>query len=184
MWGDSITVPVVPNLQVLVPQRTVYDGSGIAQTSGQVVARATGNATTRPYIAVFWCGHNNFQLGGINQVVSDISSAVNQLASANGNRFIVVSMINEDTAAGIRGGSQYSVVLQINAQLQAAFPSNYLDMRSALVARYNPSIAQDVIDHNNDVVPSSLRYDEIHFRQDGSAYAAALIRDFIVAKGW
>jgi hypothetical protein len=149
-----------------------------------VVARALANTSTHSWITVIWCGHNNFQLGGIDHVVSDIASLVNQLAPQNGNRFVVVSMINEATAAGIKGGSQYQTVMQINSQLQAMFPNFYLDARSALVARYNPSIPQDVHDFNNHVVPSSLRYDEIHFRQEGSAYAASLIRDFIVGKGW
>jgi hypothetical protein len=184
VWGDSITVPVVPNLQVLVPSRTVFDGSGIAQTSAQVAGRALNNANTRSWIAVVWCGHNNFQLGGIGNVVSDIASVVNGLGPSNGNRFVICSMLNAATPEGIRGGSQYSVVLQINSQLQAAYPNNYLDLRSALVARYNPAIPQDVQDHNDDVVPSSLRYDEIHFRQEGSAFAASLIRDFVAAHGW
>jgi hypothetical protein len=184
VWGDSITVPVAANLSVIATGRTVFDGSGIGETSGQVAARALANANTRSWIAVIWCGHNNFQLGGVDQIVSDIASMVNQLAPSNGNRFVVVSLDNPDTPAGIRGGTQYVQEMQINAQLQAMWPNNYLDARSALVADYDPNNAQDVQDHNNDVVPSSLRYDEIHFRQAGSLFAATLIRDFIVGKGW
>lgn len=184
MWGDSITVPVAANLSVMASGRTVYDGSGIGELSSQVAARATANANTRSWIAVIWCGHNNIQLGSPGQVVPDIASMVSQLAPADGNRFVIVSLDNAATASGIRGGADYNTVMQINAQLQAAYPNNYLDLRSALVAHYNASIPQDVTDHNNDVVPSSLRYDEIHFRQEGSSYAAQLIRDFIVAKGW
>jgi hypothetical protein len=184
VWGDSITVPISPNLQVLVPSRTVYDGSGIGQDSGQVAARAVSNANTRSWIAVIWCGHNDIRLGTPDRVVPNISFIVNQLAALDGNRFIVVSLMNEGTAAGARGGSEYATVMQINAQLKALYPNNYLDMRAAVVARYNPALPQDVIDFNNDVPPTSLRYDEIHFRQEGSAFVAGQLRDFIVAKGW
>jgi hypothetical protein len=168
----------------MVSGRTVFDGSGIAEVSGQVAARANANMNTRSWIAVIWCGHNDIELGTPGQVVPNIASIVNTLAPADGNRFIVVSLDNAATARGIRGGADYNTVMQINAQLQAAYPNNYLDMRGALVAHYDPSNPQDVADHNNDVPPSSLRYDEIHLAQPGSAYAAQLIRDFIVAKGW
>ena len=184
VWGDSITVPVAANLQAQMSNRTVFDGSGIGETSGQVAARALSDAGRRSWITVIWCGHNNFQLGGVDRIVSDIASIVNGLAASNGNRFVVVSLDNPDTPTGIRGGSQYTQTLQINAQMQSMWPNNFLDARTALVAHYNPADPTDVQDHNNDVIPSSLRYDEIHFRQEGSSFAASLIRDFILSKGW
>jgi hypothetical protein len=184
VWGDSITVPVSPNLQVLVPSRSVYDGSGIAQDSGQVAARAVSNANTRSWISIIWCGHNNVRLGTPGRVVSDIQFMVSQLAPANGNRFVIVSLMNEAVAAGVRGGAVWNTVTQINSQLQALYPANYIDIRAAVVAHYNPALAQDVQDFNNDLPPTSLRYDEIHFRQEGSAFVAGLLRDFIAAKGW
>ena len=184
MWGDSITIPVAANLSVMVGSRTVFDGSGIGETSGQVAARALADTSRRTWIAVIWAGHNNIQLGSPGSVVPDITSMAKQLGASDGNRFVILSLNNAATASGIRGGADYNMVMQINAQLKAAFPNNYFDIRSALISHYNPASAQDVADFNNDVVPTSLRYDEIHLRQEGSSLAAQLIRDFIVAKGW
>jgi hypothetical protein len=36
----------------------------------------------------------------------------------------------------------------------------------------------------NDVLPSSLRYDEIHMRNEGSIIVAQRVSDVINAKGW
>ena len=57
-------------------------------------------------------------------------------------------------------------------------------MRDFLVNQYDRSNAQDVQDFQNDVVPSSLRFDEIHLNNQGSVLVATRIRDFIDAKGW
>lgn len=181
MWGDSITPPVAANLQFLMQERTVFDGSGIAETSTQVAARMIADTAKHNWVTVIWCGHNNISQPA--QVLADIASMVDALTAGN-RRFVVVSLDNEATPAGIKGGSEYPVVMGIDSQLAAAYPDNYLDARSALIRHYDPSNPQDVIDVQNDVVPSSLRYDEIHFRQEGSSFAAGLVRDFILAKGW
>jgi hypothetical protein len=177
-------VPIAPNVQVLVPNRTVYDGSGIAQTSGQVASRLVSNAATRTWVTVIWAGHNNFRLGTSSQVRGDIAFMVSTLQSFGNNHFVIMSLLNEDTPGWRKGEANYAAIMQLNADLAATYPNNYLDVRTPLVNSYNPAIAQDVIDHNNDVVPSSLRYDEAHLRQEGSAFVAAMIRDFIVARGW
>jgi hypothetical protein len=54
------------------------------------------------------------------------------------------------------------------------------------VSHYNPSNAQDVIDFQNDVPPSSLRFpnDPIHLNNDASVLVAQNITDFINAHGW
>jgi len=57
-------------------------------------------------------------------------------------------------------------------------------VRDFLVNQYDRSNAQDVQDFQNDVVPSSLRFDEIHLNNQGSVLVATRIRDFIDAKGW
>ena len=42
----------------------------------------------------------------------------------------------------------------------------------------------NVIDFQNDVMPSSLRHDEGHLNNDGSVLVARRIQEFINAKGW
>jgi hypothetical protein len=50
-------------------------------------------------------------------------------------------------------------------------------VRSILVAAYNPLIPQDVIDHSNDVPPSSLRFDALHLTTAGYAIVASSIKN-------
>jgi hypothetical protein len=107
-WGDSLTPAYALNLQLLVPDRTLFNGGVIGQTSTQIAAR----------------------------------------------------------------------------QLAARYPDNYIDMRAWLVSHYDPQNPQDVIDFGNDAVPSSLRYDEIHLRNEGSVLVAQRVKAFIEGKGW
>jgi hypothetical protein len=158
----------------------VYDGSQIAQDSTVVAAHMLADTGRRNWITVIWCGHNNDNNPA--QVKADIASMVNALGGNN--RFVVISLLNKALPTEIKGGAMYPVVLQLDADLQAAYPNNYLDMRSALIHLYNPLNAQDVQDFQNDVVPSSLRYDEIHLRQEGSSAAASILRNWLLAKGW
>ena len=57
-------------------------------------------------------------------------------------------------------------------------------IRTALVAAYNPINAQDVADHANDVTPSSLRSDKIHLNDAGYQFVAKKIDDFFKSKNW
>ena len=159
----------------------MFDGSGIAESSTQVAARAIADTARHHWVTVLWFGHNNITDPA--RIKADIASAIAALTPGN-THFVVVSLDNEATPRGIKGGADYPVVMQLNADLAAQYPGNFLDVRSALIRHYDPRNAQDVQDVANDVVPSSLRYDEIHFRQEGSSLAASLIRDFILAHGW
>lgn len=181
MWGDSITLPIAPNLAAVMPDRDVYDGSGIGDTSTQVAAREQADTTNRNRIQVYWCGHNNVMQP--DQIKQDIAAMISSLTPGN-NRFVIMSMINEASTLGIKGGPYYPVILQLNAYFAATYPGNYLEVRNPLVAMYDPTDPNEVQDHDNDVVPRHLRYDQIHFRQEASAWVAGRIRDFILAHGW
>jgi hypothetical protein len=179
VWGDSMTPPVVANLQFLMPDRVVFDGSQIAQTSTVVAQRMIADGAHRDWITVIWCGHNNDD--DPSQVKADIAAMVNSLGH---DHFVVVSLLNKAIPTEVKGGAMYPVVLQLDADLQAAYPNNYLDMRDTLIRMYNPADPQDVQSFNQDVVPASFRYDDIHFQQAGSLAAATVLRDWILAKGW
>lgn len=174
--------PLAAHLGVMMSGRSVYNGAGIGDSSFDVVARQQADgAVHHSWISVFWYGHNN--INDPARVKSDLAASVNALAPGN-NRFVIVSLINEDHARGIRGGPEHTIVVQLNSELAALYPANFIDVRVPLVQRYNPSDARDVIDFNNDVPPSSLRYDEIHLRDAGSSFVSGLVRDFIQGKGW
>lgn len=179
VWGDSMVPPLAANLQVLVPDRVVFDGAGIGENSTQVSARQLADTARHAWVSVFWMGHNNVLQP--EQTKADLAASI---ASLGHDRFVILSLINEDTPAGRKGGAEYNAVTQLNRDLAALYPNNFLDVRNPLVARYDPSLPQDVIDHANDVPPSSIRYDEIHLRNEGSVLVATLVRDFIVAHGW
>ncbi len=180
-WGDSLTPPFAANLQVLFPDRVVYDGGVASQTSTEVVARQVADTQRRTWVSVFWFGHNNDE--DPERVKADMATAVATLAAGN-NRFIVMSLLNEAVPSELKGTPRYQAILQLNSELAAAYPQNYIDIRGYLVSHYNPAIAQDVADFQNDVVPYSLRHDEGHLNNDGSVLVAQRVRDFINAKGW
>jgi lysophospholipase L1-like esterase len=74
--------------------------------------------------------------------------------------------------------------MRSNAQLAAAYPDNYIDIHRILVNAYNPNDPQDVADFNNDITPTSLRFDRIHLNTAGCDLVAAQIKQFLAAKGW
>jgi lysophospholipase L1-like esterase len=181
VWGDSEIPPIAANLQFLMPDRVVYDGGVDGETSTQVATRLIADTSRHSWITIWYAGGNNVTQP--QQTKADIANSIASLTPGN-NRFIILSQLNEATPLGIKGGANYPIVLQLNADLFARYPLNFLDIRTPLVAMYDPNNPQDVIDHNNDVIPSSIRFDEIHLRQPGSALIAAMVRDFIAARGW
>jgi Bacterial Ig-like domain (group 2) len=133
------------------------------------------------WINVFWYGRNNPTFPAI--VKADIAASVAFLSPGN-QRFIVISILNGSFGGESLGGAAYNGITQLNSELGTLYPQNYLDIRAYLVSQYNPAIPQDVIDFQNDVVPSSLRSDAIHLTTQGSLLVAQKIQEFIHAKGW
>jgi hypothetical protein len=180
-WGDSLTPAFALNLQVLVPDRSVLNGGFLGFTSTQIAANQLADTEHTHWINVFWYGHNN-QSDPVT-IKADIAASIAHLSPGN-RRFIVLGMLNEAKPEEIKGGALYPVILGLNADLAALYPDNYIDIRTWLVSHDDPSNPQDVIDFGNDVVPSSLRYDEIHLRNEGSVLVAQKVKAFIDAKGW
>ena len=133
------------------------------------------------WISVFWFGHNN--TSSPSQIKADIAACISAMTPGN-SRFVVMSLLNEAVPAQLKGTAEYQVRIQINNDLAAAYPQNYLDIRAWLVSQYDPSQPQDVTDHNNDVMPASLRHDEGHLNNNGSVLVARRVQDFINARGW
>jgi hypothetical protein len=180
-WGDSLTEFFALNLQLLVAGRVVFDGGYLGQTSTVIADHMTADTTMTTWISVFWYGHNNDHDPAT--IKADIARSIAHLAPGN-NRFIVLSMLNKAQPDELKGTPEYATLMQLNADLAAQYPDNYLDVRSWLIAHYDPNNWQDVIDVGNDTIPSSLRYDEIHLRNEGSVLVAQRVKQFIDAKGW
>lgn len=185
MWGDSLTPPVAANLQVLFyPNRIVFNGGVGGETSSQITTRmvADGSAHNN-WISVFWYGQNNES--DPTRIKADLATSISALAPGN-SRFLVLGVINEALPEESRGSAIYNLIVQLNSELAGLYPQNFIDIRPVLVTHYNPAIPQDVIDFQNDVPPSSLRFsnDSIHLNNDGSVLVAQQITNFLNARGW
>ncbi|UVC14714.1 hypothetical protein [Mesorhizobium onobrychidis] len=136
---------------------------------------------------VIWSGRNN---KGINNwsVVSDVQGMVDLLSTVD-KHYVVMSILNGDYADERAGQSEYINLMASNAELEAAFPGSYLDVRRYLIddgltdAAITPT-AQDLIDIADDTVPASLRADNIHLTTVGYELVADHVAAFMLAKGW
>lgn len=183
LWGDSLTPPVAANLQVLFyPNRAVFNGGVSSQTSTEILARLLADGGVHnSWVNVFWYGQNNQTDPA--RIKADLATSISALAPGN-SRFVVLSVLNEAIPAESRGGPIYATIVQLNNELAALYPQNYIDIRTLLVNQYNPANPQDLTDFQNDVSPSSLRFDVIHLNNDGSVFVAGKLRDYFDARGW
>jgi lysophospholipase L1-like esterase len=181
VWGDSLTWGYAPQLQQAMPNRDVFNGGVIGDTSTQAADRQVADTGHRDWVNVFWYGHNNQKDN--ERIKADIARSVATLAPGN-THFLVLSLVNQATAEEQRGGPDYPGILQLNADLAALYPQNYFDMRSWMVGQYDPNNQQDVIDFQNDVPPSSIRFDKIHLTLDGYVLVGKKVKELIEARGW
>lgn len=175
-WGDSLTSgtgagspngPPWPTVLQTSTNYGVFQGGVGGQTSTQIRARMQADTAKFSYSAIIWAGANN-----LNQQATVLADIAAMVASLGHNRYLVISEHwgGGDSTAQAQG-------LAINAQLAAIYGSHYLDTRTYLWSLYNPGIPQDVIDHANNDIPSSLRLvgDQIHLNTAGNAAVSALI---------
>jgi len=131
-------------------------------------------------IAIIWAGRNNYSAPAL--VLSDIAAMI---AAHPNDKFIVLSILNGDFPGETSGLTNWTTITQLNTSLKSAYPNNYIDIRATLVAQGAPGSAYaSAADFANDMVPSTLRGDQIHLNQAGNGLVAAAIKTFIVNKGW
>ena len=177
-WGDSITDLYVHSLAQLYPQRQVYNGGVVGQTSMQIAARLQADSAHRTWVSVLWLCHNN---SSKDEVKADIASSIAALAPNQA--YVILSMLNW-APTGARGTQEYADTVRVNGELAAMYPNNFLDIRQYLVGLYDPNSWQDVQDHQNDLPPSSLRFDGIHLNDAGCLAVARKVQEFLTSKGW
>jgi hypothetical protein len=131
--------------------------------------------------ALIWVGGNNYD--EVDTVVSDVRSIIQWLKPANPH-FVVLSLIKGNFSYEYPGNPGAQHVDQINASLKAEHPDNFVDIATPLVNAYDPSQPQDVIDHNNKVVPTSLRADLVHLNDKGYGIVAEQVRAYLQARNW
>src|SRR5947209_8177208 len=131
--------------------------------SGSAAVSAPGTPQFIPetpfanYTPIFWEGRNNiFKTAGggpwgAQQILSDIA---NQVASVpKGKNYLVLSVLNENGPPERSGQAKYSAVIDLNKSLCSTYGPNYLDIRSILIASYDPSLPTDVSDFDNVIPP-------------------------------
>jgi hypothetical protein len=131
-------------------------------TTGSVVTVASApfvvDVPYNGWFTIIWAGRNNYN--NQTQILSDIAGMV--AALPNPKRLLILSDLNGDYPTGeYSGGTGYNQIISINTALATAYPSNYLDIRTLLVAQYNSGNAVDVIDHTNDVPPYTYRAQDV-----------------------
>jgi|GEM_PF-5217162 len=124
------------------------------------------------WATIIWAGRNNYSDSA--SVVNDIAQMVDSLDHDN---YIVLGIINGNYAAEFSGGGNYSKIININNYLSSTYGDRYVPIREYLVSLYNSDSAQDVTDHSNDIVPASLRGDNIHLNKAGYDTVARYIFD-------
>ena len=176
-WGDSLTAG--SGGTPWPTQFATLSGTGInnrgvgGNTSAQILTRFMAEPARWGDFTIIWSGRNNVYTGtgtGPAYVLADIATMVSQLTSSN---YLVLSVLNGDYGGWDSvGGGGYADITSLNASLAATYGTHYIDIRSILVASYNPLLTLDVSDHTRDIVPSSLRSDAIHLNTAGYAIVA------------
>jgi len=179
-WGDSLTAGDgstygtnnYPGSLALYSGFRIANGGVSGENSTLIRARQTAASNTWYQPTLIWAGQNNYT--SPSTVQSDIAAMVANLATiGNTNRYAVLSIFGLTNY--VKGTANYTIVTNLNANLLATYGQRFVDVRSYLISRYNPTNAQDVIDYNNDVVPSSLRADNQHLNNDGYKAVGAYI---------
>jgi hypothetical protein len=174
-WGDSFTAgaggtPWTTQFQALSGIETFTFGFG-GETSTQIRDRMLADTVHVGDFAVIWVGRNNYDQ--TNVVIADIAAMVGHLTTSN---FLIIGVTNGSYGGyEIRGGEGWTFITQLNSQLSDIYGDRFIDIRAELIARYDPSSPQDVIDFNNDTVPTSLRYDAAHLNTRGYGVVAETV---------
>jgi lysophospholipase L1-like esterase len=184
-WGDSITYGYgalagedYPSQLSKLLKRSVYNGGINGETSSDIYMRIAGDSAHRHDVVILWMGRNNPQYP--DTVISDVEAAVRVIFPNQ--RFLILSVLNRSWE--VRGTPEYANLIALNDALQSRYPRNYVDMREYLVTQYDASLPSDVMLHNQDAVPLSLRSDEIHPNAKGYHAIAAKLAKEIESRGW
>jgi len=169
-WGDSLTEgtggggTTYPDVLATALDRVVYNGGVGGDTSTQIRTRFAAAPDYWPRATVICSGRNNYSAR--TTVRDDILAMVDSMI-ARVPSLLVLSVINGNYAAERQGGAQYDQIIALNETLAATFGSHYLDWRRYVIdfglseAGITPT-SQDLTDIADDIVPASLRADNIH----------------------
>ena len=130
-------------------------------------------------VNVIWVGRNNAT--DPTQIKADIAAMVAFIKPLS-KRIVILGVTNGGSE--VSGSTAHTTITGLNDELADLYPDYFLDIRALLVAAYDPEDAQDVIDHGNDVPPTSLRIDSVHFNDPAHVLIADWIEAFAISKQW
>lgn len=171
-WGDSLTVgtggtPWTTQFATLSGLTTLNRGVA-GNTSTQIASRFQAEPSLFDDFAVIWAGRNNYADAAT--VRADIASMVSSLTTTH---YLILGVVNGNyNGWETIGGTGYTQITALNNSLAATYGSHFMDIRSVLVAHANPLLSQDVIDAAHDLVPASLRSDNVHLNSVGYGVVA------------
>lgn len=127
-----------------------YPASPVTVPSGAPFQVSTGNQMIG--CVTIDMGQNNYS--NATQVEADITASV-QAAILHTNCYAVLTLLNGENEPS--GSTKYNQIMAINNWILSKYPKNSYDVRTAMVAAYNPSNAIDAADFANDIPAYSLR---------------------------
>jgi lysophospholipase L1-like esterase len=167
-WGDSLTAgsggTPYPTQFAALSGTTTYNRGVGGETSTQIMNRFLAEPARWGDFTVIWSGRNNVYTEPA-VVQSDIADMVAHLTTSN---YLVLSVLNGNYGGyDSVGGAGYALITGLNSNLASTYGSRFVDIRSILVNSYDPALSQDVSDFARDIVPTSLRSDNIHLNTAG-----------------
>jgi hypothetical protein len=168
-WGHSlinhvIYQPGLPGAYESKTGRASYNFGIAGNTSTQVKDRFLAMPETHDFSTVLWLAENNFSSKAT--VLADVATIV---AALGHTRFLIISCFN--TSGEVSGSGNHTAVLDLNTDLEALYPDNYVELRDYFVSLgTGPEIASDI-------PAGAYRLDNLHLTQEGYNLAAQYIYD-------
>lgn len=185
-WGDSLTFGSTASnsyplhLITSYGDREVFNGGVHGENCAQVLARMQADPANCAGVVVIYIGYNDIGILTRAQIVAKTVEMVNALTTT---KFVILSIPNGEVPAQYNTGGLYGDIVGTFTDLVALYPNNTLDMRAHLVSLHN-GVGQDLVDFGHDIVPVSLRNDEIHLNNTGNTAVGTRLKTFIDGKGW
>lgn len=136
-------------------------------------------------IVVVWQGRND---NTEPDQIKENNRRMVALARSVGAHVMVLTVINGNYALERKGGARYQTFVDLAADTMTEFPVETLDIRRLLISQglsragITPT-AQDLIDIADDIVPESLRSDNIHGNASFYTIVAEAIHEHLIARG-
>jgi lysophospholipase L1-like esterase len=179
-WGDSLTAGTgATGISGRYPEALramrwpvsgMHMGGVGGETSTQIKARMVADTLRADWTTVIWAGRNNY--ADLATVLADVAEMVGHLTHR---RFLVMSVINKANLDENAGTVGYGQIMALNAALAAAYPNNYMDIRSMIVA------ASAGI---NDSPNTTWTADGLHLNNTGYAFVADQVGKYLSDAGW